>query len=133
PALPRLLTVSAPDRAERAVLRATAHRLHGRPHVSPLGQQVPAGRNKFVAADAATVVNPPGSAGHALTNDVLPNQIAVAFHDRMGGAVLMRLFRKQGRVNAAIHDPGAALARQSSDFVSAPRISGVDADANHLP
>src|SRR5262249_40081571 len=130
-ALPRLLTVGAPHRTERAVLRTTAHRLHGRPHIAALGQQVPASRNKFVATNAAAVVNFPGPARHTVANDVLPNEVAVAFHDRMGGAVLMRLFWKQRRVNSAVHDPGAALARQPSDFVSAPRISSVDADANH--
>ena len=62
-ALPRLLAVGAPDRAERAVLRAAAHGLHRGPHVPALRQQVPARRQESVGVDAPALVDPLQRAG----------------------------------------------------------------------
>ena len=47
PALARPLAVGLPHRAERAVLRAAAHGLHRRPHVSIRRHQVPARRQQI--------------------------------------------------------------------------------------
>ena len=43
-ALPRSLAIGAPHRAERAVLRAPAHRLDRSPHVAAARQEIPPGR-----------------------------------------------------------------------------------------
>ena len=56
-ALARLLAVGAPDRAERAMLRASAHCLHRGPHVALGRQQIPSRGPKIARADAAAVVD----------------------------------------------------------------------------
>ena len=63
---------------------------------------------------------------------VLPDEIAVALDDRVRGAMLEDLVREERGVNAAEDDPGAALARQAADLVAAPRVAGVDADADDV-
>ena len=55
-ALPRLLTVSAPDGTERAVFGTASHGLHRRPHVASARQQVPSRGQEGVSADASAVV-----------------------------------------------------------------------------
>ena len=54
--LSRFLSVGAPHRTERAVLRAAADRLHRSPHVLVGGQQIPARRDERAAFDAPAVV-----------------------------------------------------------------------------
>ena len=86
------------------------------------------GRELF-AAHSAAVVNVLGTAVQAVAHDLFPDEIAVAFDHRMRRAVRVRFFGKQRGVNPAVDDPGAALARQLPDFVSAARIARVNADA----
>ena len=50
----------------------------------------------------------------------------------MRRAVRVRFLGKQRGVNAAVDDPGAALARQLPDFVAAARIARVNADADDV-
>ena len=64
--------------------------------------------------------------------DLAPDQVAVALHHGVRLAALERLLRKQRGVNAAVHDPGAALAGHAADLVAAQRVAGVDADADDV-
>ncbi len=50
------LTIRAPDGAERAVLRASANRLHRGPHVAPLRQEFPASGKERLTAHTSAVV-----------------------------------------------------------------------------
>ena len=131
-ALTRLLAVGAPDRTERAMLRASAHGLHRRPHVAALRQQIPARGDELVAADPAAFVQRLRVARHAVGHDLLPDEVAVAADDRVRRAVLARFVRKQRGVNAAVHDPGAALPGDPSDLVAAQGVARVDADADDV-
>src|SRR5687767_6446797 len=49
--LPRTLAVGTPDGTEGTVLRTSAHRLYRRPHVPPLGQQLPPAWHELVGLD----------------------------------------------------------------------------------
>ena len=109
--LSRALSVRAPDRAERAVLRTATHRLHGGPHVARLRQQIPATRQKRVGLDPTAVVESLGDARHAVAKHDRPDAFAVAGHDRMGAAEVVCLVRIEGRVNPSVHDVGASGAR----------------------
>ena len=71
-------------------------------------------------------------AGEAIVDDAPPNDIAIAFDDAVRVAAFEGLFRKQGRVDAAIDDGGAALFRELADFIAAQRIAGMDADADDV-
>ena len=44
----------------------------------------------------------------------------------------MAFIREQRGVNAAVHNPCAARAGLTADFVASPRITGVDADADDV-
>ena len=61
-----------------------------------------------------------------------PGGVAVAFHHRVGGAHFERLVGIKGGVNAAVNDPGAALARGPAYCHSAQSIAGVDTDAHDV-
>ena len=50
----------------------------------------------------------------------------------MSAAKLEGLFRIQGRVDAAVHDPGSAFARHASDLHASQGIAGMDADAHDV-
>ena len=58
--------------------------------------------------------------------------IAIAAHDAVGGAVLVRFIGEQRRMNTAEHDVGTALARKPSQRVSAERIACVNADSDDI-
>ena len=73
------------------------------------------------------------AAVHAVFDDLVPHQIAVSAYDGVSAAVLERLVGKERRMNAAVHDPRAALARDPADFVAAQRVARVDANADHIP
>src|ERR1700686_3656216 len=77
-ALSRLLSVRAPHRAERAMLRTAAHGLNRRPHVSVRRQQVPSRRHELVTAYAAALIEPLGPSGHAVADDSFKHKTAVA-------------------------------------------------------
>ena len=72
-------------------------------------------------------------AGQAVRDDFGPDEVAVALDDRVRLALLQGLFGIQRGVNAAIDDPGAALARHLADLVAAQSVAGVDADADDVP
>ena len=118
-ALPGLLTVGPPDRAERAMFRTAAHRLHGRPHVSALGQQVPAGGDEIFAGHSSCVVHGRRRPAIQSRDDFGPDDVPVAFDHGVSRAMLARFLGKQRRMDAAVDHPGAALTRLPADFVAA--------------
>ena len=61
-ALPRLLSVGTPHRTERTMFGATAHRLHGGPHVTIARSEIPARGQKLLSRNASAVVNRLGRA-----------------------------------------------------------------------
>ena len=130
--LPGLLPIGAPDAAEGAVLGAAANGLHGGPHIFLGIHEVPARGEEFAAFDAAAFVDFFGLAGEAIGDDLAPGKIAVALDDGVGFAAFERFFGKQGGVNAAVDDPGAAAARHAADGISAQGIAGVHADADDV-
>ena len=110
-----------------------AHRLHGRPHVAIGRQQIPARLEHRAALDATAFVD--RAAGfrrvHALI-DERPDAIAVTLDDRVRPAELQRLIRIKRRVDAAVDNLRAALARQAADLVAAQGVAAVDADADNV-
>jgi hypothetical protein len=63
------------------VVRAAAHGLHRRPHVTAVRKQIPPRRYELVAADAIAVVHGLRPRRETIGNDLRPDQIAVAAHD----------------------------------------------------
>ena len=76
------------------MLRTAANGLHRRPHVPIFREQIPPRRHEVVAADAAAVVGGRGSSIDAVADDVPPDEIAVAAHDRVSAAVFSGFRRK---------------------------------------
>ena len=114
------------------MLGAAANGLHRGPHVFLGIHQVPARGQEFAAFDAAAGIDSFGLAGEAIGDDLAPGEIAVACDHGVRFAALECLFRKEGGVNAAVDDPGAAAARHAADRISAQSIAGVHADANDV-
>ena len=131
-ALPRPLAVGLPDRAERAVLRAAADRLHRRPHVFRARHERPARRLEIAAFNLAAFVDGLRRAARAVGEHRRPYEIAVAPDDGMRGAEGERLVGIERRVDAAEDDECPAGASLLADFVSVDRVAGVDADADDV-
>ena len=68
-----------------------------------------------------------------IVQDDFPGDVAVAFDDRVGAALLVRLLREERRVNAAEHNRRAGFASGAADGVSAEGIAAVNADADDVP
>src|SRR5262249_18497612 len=131
-ALPRLLAVSAPDGAERTMLRASANRLHRRPHIAAARQQIPSSRYEPIASYSTALVYVLRAPRQAVGDHALPHKVGVALHDRMGTALRMGFFWKERRMNAAEHDPGAPLAELTSNLVPAPGVPRVNPDSDDV-
>ena len=133
-ALARLLSVGTPHRTERTMFRAAAHGLHRSPHVTIARSEIPARGQELLSRNPPAVINLSGPLRrrHQIGDHLRPNDISVAFDHDVGAAQLEGLFRIQGRVDAAIHDPGSAFTRHASDFHAAQSIAGMDADANDI-
>ena len=127
-ALPRPLPVGLPHRAERAVLRTAADRLHRGPHVFVARHERPARRLEFAAFDLAAVVHRQRRVARAVFEHTGPDQITVTFDDRVCATKFGGLFRIQRGVNAAEHDVRAARARSLTDPIAVQRVPGVNAD-----
>src|ERR1700687_4617017 len=76
--LPGTLAVRAPDRAERAMLGTTTHRLHRRPHVTTARDQFPPRGGKTTGLDLASVVEGLWSAFSAVGQGHRPGHVAIA-------------------------------------------------------
>jgi hypothetical protein len=58
--------------------------------------------------------------------------VAVASHDGVRPAVLVRFLRKKCRVNAPKHHPGAFGSGQAPDLVTAKRVARVNPDPDDV-
>src|SRR6185295_2367221 len=110
-ALTRLLTIRSPHRTERTVLRATANRLHGSPHVAIGGQQVPPSGRERLAFDATAFVLGLEMSGFTISQHAGPDDVAVSGHDGIGGTALTHFVREERGVDAAKHDDRPACVR----------------------
>ena len=81
---------------------------------------------------ATRFVDPLRRAFQALGDDGAPHQIAVALDHRVRSPELVRLFRVERRVDSAEDNPRAGLAGLVPDFVASQRVTGVDADPDHV-
>ena len=130
--LPWLLTVRAPHRAKRAVLRAATHGLHRCPHVPAGGQQIPARRHEPIARYAPPVVHARGPTRDAISDDGRPDHIPVASDHDVCAAMSVRFVWEESRVDPTKHHPCPPFPRLPSDFVSTQGVAGVDADADDI-
>jgi Protein of unknown function (DUF3489) len=115
--LPGTLSIRAPYGTERAVLGASAHRLDRRPHIAVGRQQIPPSLLEVLRFDLSAVVDALQSAGGAVAENTIPDDVAVARHDHMRAAVLKRLFRIERGMDSSEHNPGAPLPCGASRFV----------------
>ena len=127
-----LLAIRAPDAAEGTVLWAAADCLDGGPHVLVLRHEVPAGGEEVGSTDASTVVDVFGSSVHAVVDGFSPGDVSVSGDDGVGLAEVEALFGEERGVDAAVDDPGSALAGHASDRVAAEGVAGVDADTDDV-
>src|SRR5262245_28121659 len=102
-----LLTVGAPDGAERAVFGTAAECLDRSPHISIVRQQIPACRLESQSADAPAIVGVQRSPLGTVFQDGCPDKVAIPLDDRMRTPELPGFFRIERGVNAAEHDVGA--------------------------
>lgn len=68
----------------------------------------------------------------AVSQNICPDNIAVALYHSVCAAELMGLVRKQGGVNSTENHEGPLLASQSADFIAAQCVAGVNADTNDV-
>ena len=128
----RSLSVRPPDRAERAVLRASAHRLHRGPHVAPGRQQIPPTRKEGIAFEPTTLVLDARSAGRTVAEDLGPCAVTIASDHGVRATELARLVRIQRCVDAAEHDIRACCPGRGADFVATECVACVDADTDDV-
>src|SRR4051812_20961459 len=114
------------------MLGAAADSLHRCPHVSILGQKVPAGRLERCSLDTAGVIDEPGRAFLAILDHAGPDLVAIAFDHCVRRAKLMRFLGKKSGMDPAVDDAGSALTGKFSYLVSAQRIAGVNPDADYV-
>ena len=130
--LARLLSVGAPHRAERAMLGTPAHRLHRGPGILLAWHEVPPRRPELGRVHLTRLVDPFRLAvGTTLDGDA-PGDVAVALHHGVRAALIVRLFRIQGGVDAAVDHPGAARAGALPELVADQGVAGVDPDADDV-
>src|ERR1051325_2472183 len=130
--LPRLLSVGTPHRTERTMFRATAHGLHGGPHVTIARSKIPTRGQELIPRNPSTVINSLGRASSQIGDRLRPHDISVSLDDGMSAAQLKGLFRIQGCVDATIDHPGSAFPRLASDLHASQGVAGMDADAHYV-
>ncbi len=130
--LSRRLAVGAPDRAERAMLRAAADGLDRAPHVAPLRQELPARGNEAVGIDPAGLVDPLQRTARRIVEHERPDDVAVPFDDGVCAAQIERLVGVQRGVDAAEDHDRPSGSREGANLVSAKGIAGVNADADDI-
>jgi len=72
----------------------------------------------LISPDASGFVDPPGPAVGAVSQHVLPDNVAVAPNYGVGTAQLVRLLGIQGRMNPAEDDGRPASARLPSGLIT---------------
>src|SRR4030095_11509505 len=95
------------------------NRLHRRPHVPVLWQQIPSRWIERVATNPASHIQRLRIATIAVVEDRRPDQVTVAGNDAMGGTVVAHLVGEQRGVNAAEYDKRAARSGGASDLILA--------------
>ena len=61
-----------------------------------------------------------------------PDDVAIALNHAVRVATLQRFLGVKRGVNAAIDHPGAALSRQTTDFIATQGVSGMNPDADKI-
>lgn len=89
--LSRRLTIGSPDRAERAVLRTTPHRLDRTPHVASLRQQLPARGDESIGIDTSGLIDGLQRTARRIAEYDRPDDVAVTLDHGMGAAQAERL------------------------------------------
>jgi uncharacterized protein YecE (DUF72 family) len=92
-ALTRRLAVGAPNRAERAMFRASANSLYRGPHIGPARKEIPPGQCKIRSGDRPPLVYCLGLARNTVRQSFGPHEISVPAHNGRCSAPLVRLFR----------------------------------------
>src|SRR5690606_25508272 len=126
-ALPGPLAVGPPDGAEGAVLRAAADRLHRAPHVLARLQQVPSGRAELLGLDAAPLVHGLKRAARAVAKRGGPGAFAVPLDDGVRRPEIARLLGVERRMDPAVDDRRAGMAREPADLIAAQHVARMDA------
>src|ERR1035438_6158342 len=121
-----------PHGTKRTVFGASAHRLHRCPHIAVGRQQVPPSLLEVLRLDLSAVVDAFRSTGGAVTENAIPDDVAVASYDHMCAAVLKRLLRIKRGMDSPEHNPGAALPSRASHLVSSQGVAGVNANAHDV-
>ena len=106
--------------------------MHGGPHVLIARRQVPTRRDELIAGDSAAVVDLLSCPRKQIGNHFSPDYIAIALDDDVGAPKLHRFIGIKSGVNTAIHNKSTAFAGHFSQFHTAQRIAGVNADTNHI-
>src|ERR1019366_4104441 len=130
--LPGPLPIGPPNAAERAMLRASANGLHRGPHVLVAPQQIPSRRQELATFNPSALIDAAWLASEAIGHHLAPRNIAISLHHGVSITVFQGLFGKQRSVNATIDHPRAALARHSTDLISAESIARMYADADDI-
>ena len=130
--LSQLLAVGPPDGAERAMLRASAHRLNRAPHIPPLWQQFPPCRDEPFGIEASAIIDLVQTAVRSVVQHERPHHITIAFDHGVRAAETLRLAGIKCRVNATKDDGRPAIPRERADLVAAKRVAGVNPDPDNV-
>ena len=131
-ALARFLAVGLPYRAERAMLGAAAHGLHGRPHI-PIGrEQIPSRAKEVLGVDLSAFMDNIELAVEAPFDRLAPRDVAVTLDDGVAPAEAERFVRIERGVDAAVDDERAPVAGDLADLVSPQGVARVDPDADDV-
>src|SRR5581483_8435141 len=126
------LPIGAPHRTKRTVFGASSHSLHRCPHIAVSRQQIPASRFKVLRLYFSAFINPFRHAGCAVTENAIPDRVAVALHNHMCAALLKRLLRIERGMDSPKHNPGSPIACCAAHFVSSKGVAGVNANAHDV-
>jgi hypothetical protein len=130
--LPRPLTIRSPDRTEGTMLGTAPNRLHGGPHVAILGQQIPSRGGKILGLNPAALINLAGRLVQAIFQRFNPDEIAIAFDDRVCSAKFQSLAGIKRGVNAAENDERATGAGDPADFVTPKGVPRMDSNSHDI-
>ena len=114
------------------MLGAAANRLHGRPHVTALRQQVPPAREEGISIHTPAVVARLRMTGHAVAQHHRPAEFAVTRHDGVSGTKVTSFVRIEGRVNASVHHIRAGRTRGIAELVAAQGITGMHPNSHDI-
>ena len=114
------------------MLWAAPDGLHRRPGVAVPVDQIPARLDQIGSRHAASLIQRLGRARGAVREHPGPDTVGVTRDHGMGAAMLPRLVREQGGMDAAEHDPSTALACRLTQLVTTVGVFSVDANADDV-